>query len=240
MFLKVFIDTNDLDIVNTYTDHITNHNDKLYNDAPFEDSGFDIFIPSSTTFNGNSVTKVNLGIKCSAFFNQRPCGFYVYPRSSISKTPLRLANQTGIIDAGYRGCLIGAFDNIKEKEYYVEANTRLLQICGPSLQPIKVELVYSEDELGMTNRGVGGFGSTGTMNSMNSMNSFNSFNSFSAFPASINTNTDFGYMDIAKEMENILKRTMNNNNESQNNMNILDEDVEIDVEYPDDEIDSVD
>ena len=51
MFLKVFIDTNDLDIVNTYTDHITNHNDKLYNDAPFEDSGFDIFIPSSTTFN---------------------------------------------------------------------------------------------------------------------------------------------------------------------------------------------
>jgi hypothetical protein len=35
--------------------------------------------------------------------------FYLYPRSSISKTPLMLANHTGIIDSGYRGNLIGAF-----------------------------------------------------------------------------------------------------------------------------------
>ena len=175
MFLKVFIDTNDLDIVNTYTDHITNHNDKLYNDAPFEDSGFDIFIPYSTTFNGNSVTKVNLGIKCSAFFNERPCGFYVYPRSSISKTPLRLANQTGIIDAGYRGCLIGAFDNItkppdnifdmSEHVYRIEKHTRLLQICAPDLSIFKVTVEKVDDitELAkQTDRGAGGFGSTGT------------------------------------------------------------------------------
>ena len=36
----------------------------------------------------------------------------MYPRSSIYKTPLRLANNTGIIDSGYRGNLMGAFDNI--------------------------------------------------------------------------------------------------------------------------------
>lgn len=243
MFLKVFIDTNDLDIVNAYTDHITNHNNKLINDAPYEDSGFDIFIPTVTTFNGNSVTKVNLGIKCSAFFNERPCGFYVYPRSSISKTPLRLANQTGIIDAGYRGCLIGAFDNIKAKEYCVEANTRLLQICGPSLQPIKVELVYSEDELGTSNRGTGGFGSTGNIGS------------FGAFTSYANNNVSSGYMDIARQMENIINQNYSNNNESENNidftrqmehiinqnymsesennMNILDEHVDIEFEDPD-------
>ena len=36
--------------------------------------------------------------------------FYVYPRSSISKTPLRMANSVGIIDSGYRGNLKFAVD----------------------------------------------------------------------------------------------------------------------------------
>ena len=158
MYLNIFIDTDDQNILDTYSNHIENHNTKLNNDAPYEDSGFDIYVPSYTTFPGYSVTNVNLKIKCSAYFNDRPCGFYVYPRSSISKTPLRLANQVGIIDAGYRGCLIGAFDNIKEEEYHVEENTRLLQICGSFLQPIRAKLVYSEEDLGITNRGTGGFG----------------------------------------------------------------------------------
>jgi len=42
-----------------------------------------------------------------------------------------------------------------------------LQICGPSLQPVWVELVQSEEDLGYTNRGQGGFGSTGIFGSMN-------------------------------------------------------------------------
>ena len=225
MHLKVFVNSSDINVVNAYTDHITNHNSKLENDAPYEDSGFDIYIPSQTTFEGKSVTKVNMEIKCAAYINNIPCGFYVYPRSSISKTPLRLANQVGIIDAGYRGCLIGAFDNIRDEEYHAEANTRLLQICGPSLQPINVELVYSEEELGQTNRGAGGFGSTG------SMGSFNSFNSFGAFASDINPNTSFGYMDVAKEMEYIIANNLLNT--QNNNMNILDEDADIEVEDPD-------
>jgi dUTP pyrophosphatase len=220
MYLKVFVDTDNDELLNAYSSHISKHNDKLINDAPYEDSGFDIFIPSATTFNGNSVTKVNLEIKCSAFFNERPCGFYVYPRSSISKTPLRLANQTGIIDAGYRGCLIGAFDNIKEAEYHAEGNTRLLQICGPFLQPIRVELVYSEDELGTTNRGTGGFGSTGDIGS---------------FLSSTNNNVS-GYMDIARQMEHLLNMNYMNNNESENNMNILDEHADIEIHDPDDDM----
>ena len=36
------------------------------------------------------------------------------PRSSISKTPLRLANAVGLIDAGYRGEIMAAVDNIKD------------------------------------------------------------------------------------------------------------------------------
>jgi len=100
-------------------------------------------------------------------------GFYTYPRSSLSKTKLRLANNTGIIDAGYRGNLIGMFDVVnydmnnrdnsyEDCDYLITPFTRLLQICSPSLEPIFVELCNSLDELGGdTERGTGGFGSTG-------------------------------------------------------------------------------
>jgi len=170
LFLKLFIDNPEQDIINAYSEHIIKHNTKLNNDAPFEDSGFDLFIPFKTTFKSSEVTKVDLKIKCAAYFNDSPSPFYVYPRSSISKTKLRLANSVGIIDSGYRGSLIGAFDNISMEDVEVEPFTRLLQICGPSLQPVWVELVNSEEDLGYTNRGQGGFGSTGIFGSINGIN----------------------------------------------------------------------
>ena len=89
--------------------------------------------------------------------------FYIYPRSSISKTPLMLANHTGIIDSGYRGNLIGAFRCLflePNQPYHIEKYTRLLQICHPSLCPIYV-IIVSENELSNTERGTDGFGSTG-------------------------------------------------------------------------------
>ena len=86
----------------------------------------------------------------------------------MSKTPLRLANNQGIIDAGYRGPLIGMFDCIydddvnKDYDWYMEAYSRMLQICAPGLVPIFVEIVDNVNELGpSTSRGEGGFGSTG-------------------------------------------------------------------------------
>ena len=86
----------------------------------------------------------------------------MYPRSSLSKTQLRLANNTGIIDAGYRGPLIGMFDCLTDDEYEVSGFTRLLQICAPGLVPIYVRIIDTVAELGPnTSRGEGGFGSTG-------------------------------------------------------------------------------
>jgi dUTP pyrophosphatase len=87
----------------------------------------------------------------------------MHPRSSISKTPLMLANHTGIVDSGYRGSLIGAFRWLKtpnQQSYILEKHTRLLQICHPSLCRVVVCLVNEED-LTSTTRGEGGFGSTG-------------------------------------------------------------------------------
>ena len=74
---------------------------------------------------------------------------------------MRLANNQGIIDAGYRGNLIGMFDCI-EQEYYIQEYLRLLQICAPGLMPIYVNIVDTFEDLGQsTLRGDGGFGSTG-------------------------------------------------------------------------------
>lgn len=92
--------------------------------------------------------------------------FYLYPRSSIAKTPLRLSNSVGIIDSGYRGNLGAFVDNIHRSKdgddlWTVEKHTRLFQICGPNLEPIEVEIVDNENDLGKTSRGSGGFGSTG-------------------------------------------------------------------------------
>ena len=95
----------------------------------------------------------------------------MYPRSSLSKTRLRLANSTGIIDAGYRGHLMGMFDVVNipdnfpddiDAEFFGEKYDRYLQICAPGLIPIVIEIVDSREELGgETARAGGGFGSTG-------------------------------------------------------------------------------
>ena len=93
----------------------------------------------------------------------------MYPRSSLSKTQLRLANSVGIIDAGYRGHLMGMFDVVnidpdddKDADYFGKKFDRYLQICAPGLVPIVVEIVNTKEELGEeTERGDGGFGSTG-------------------------------------------------------------------------------
>jgi dUTPase len=105
---------------------------------------------------------------------QQPCGFYLYPRSSISKTRMRLANSVGIIDAGYRGDLIAAVDTIgvfgstdiwhvwKETLSPIKKYDRYFQVCAPDLSPFLVHLVDTEQELSPpTTRGHGGFGSTG-------------------------------------------------------------------------------
>jgi len=136
------------------------------------DSGFDVLVPKDITFNEPFTSKfIDMNIKTEMFYyevdNERisNTAFNVHPRSSISKTPLMLANHTGIIDAGYRGSLIGAFrwlkpENDTTTQYIVNENTRLLQICHPSLCPIYVTLTEG-DELSTSIRGTGGFGSTG-------------------------------------------------------------------------------
>lgn len=82
----------------------------------FPNAGLDLITPPSFDSTLARQYKVDYKLKVSAYLCNRngsmyPTGFYLYPRSSISKTPFRLANSVGIIDSGYRGNLIAMLDN---------------------------------------------------------------------------------------------------------------------------------
>lgn len=170
--LKLYV--NNPELQQKYKQKAHEHNEKmLFNDYP--DSGFDLFVPEIESFTEQfSCKMIDFQIKAEMLYSKTgskekrdwiSSGYYLYPRSSISKTPLMLANHTGIIDSGYRGVIKGAFRHLNhvsiENPYHVEKHTRLLQICHPTLCPILVTIVNSESKLSDTTRGEGGFGSTG-------------------------------------------------------------------------------
>jgi dUTP pyrophosphatase len=158
--LKIAVNPNKPELVELYKSHIEKHNASIITD-PFPNSGFDLFVPETTEVT-TDVKMISMDVKCEMLDKEGySAAYYMYPRSSLSKTPLMLANHVGIIDSGYRGFLIGAFRGLNlAKPYAVEKNTRLLQICHPSLCPLHVIMV-DESELSDTSRGAGGFGSTG-------------------------------------------------------------------------------
>jgi dUTP pyrophosphatase len=171
MLLKIFIDSCDNDLIAKYNEACKNHNSKLLHNFEHMDAGFDLFAPETRRMYAACVQKIDYNVICAAkmincgqtTYKYHNTGFYIYPRSSISKTDIRLANNVGIIDAGYRGHLIGMFDvSYTEGGTTVNKFDRYLQICAPGLIPIVVEMVSSREELGEeTARGTGGFGSTG-------------------------------------------------------------------------------
>ena len=118
-------------------------------------SGFDLYVPEDTIFPGKRVTFLDHQIKMTSV---EPHGFWLMPRSSISKTPLRLANSMGLIDQTYRGNLIAALENTSDADFFVPKGTRLMQVCAFNLQPF---VVHKVAKLSDTDRGAGGFGSTG-------------------------------------------------------------------------------
>jgi len=119
------------------------------------DAGLDLFIMEDQIIKAGETAPLKLKISCETSEGQP---YYLMPRSSISKTPLRMSNSIGLIDGGYRGEIIGMVDNIKTEDYSVSAGDRLFQLVAMDGSPITFELVKSLSE---TSRGSGGFGSTG-------------------------------------------------------------------------------
>lgn len=188
MVLKVFLDTESLRneahmsdeevsiLTQKYKEFAEKHNSNVLS-SDHINAGFDLLLTKkmvsilcNTPIN---VMKANHYIKCAGhIYNDKKnysTGYYLHPRSSIYKTSFRLANSTGIIDAGYRGHIISMLDVLNSNNekhtcddvFVNEEPIRLMQICGPDLCPIYVELVEYVEDLGKTERGEGGFGSTG-------------------------------------------------------------------------------
>ena len=83
----------------------------------------------------------------------------LFPRSSVSRTCLSLANSVGVVDSGYRGEIMLKYRNTGEANSIYKSGDRVGQLIVmpyPQIELIEVE------ELSSTERGDGGFGSTGS------------------------------------------------------------------------------
>ena len=133
------------------------------------DSGVDLLCPAHTFFNlpekplAREIRTGVVAAATSAIHGSVP--YLLLARSSTSLTPLRMSNQIGLADAGYRGELIARVDYFgTEHSYEIPHGRRLFQIVSHDWLPFTtVVLVNSPDELPPPpdSRGSGGFGSTG-------------------------------------------------------------------------------
>lgn len=125
------------------------------------DSGWDLKFKEDITVPAGALGhKIDFGVSvCCIDRNFDERALWLLPRSSIVKTPLRLANSMGLIDSSYRGTLRAYVDNRNSDESYTaKKGERLFQIAEPSLQPFTLNVV---NELPNSERGENGFGSTG-------------------------------------------------------------------------------
>lgn len=85
----------------------------------------------------------------------------LFPRSSVYKYELSLANSVGVIDSGYRGEVMVKFRNTdwtNENNCTYDIGDKVAQLVIIPHPEVEIEEV---EELSETVRGAGGFGSTG-------------------------------------------------------------------------------
>jgi len=106
----------------------------------------DVIVPAETS-----------GFMVDLCFRAEPThGYILAPRSSISKTVLRMSNSIGIIDMGYRGNVKVAVDNISDTDFIMKKSKCYFQIVSfNGMLPN-----WNIDKVKDSHRGSGGFGST--------------------------------------------------------------------------------
>lgn len=142
-------------------------NHQTYHDG---DAGLDLFVIKDIAILPHTTKLVDLGIKCQSrsvswnpldwFRGQgyRYHSYFLFPRSSITKTPLILKNSIGLIDRGYLGNIKAAFYNTSNQTFVLKRGERYVQLVNGDLSPARFQVV---EQLRSTTRGEGGFGSTG-------------------------------------------------------------------------------
>lgn len=161
-------------LIKPLTAAVAQHYDQ-WNSHHEGDAGLDVVFPETVVVPPKAIgLKIGLGIQCEPLgtpitlciegnppkeMNRIPPAAYeLWPRSSIGKTPIRLANSIGLIDPSYRGEIMVMVDNLSDQPFTLEKGTRLFQLVSADRRPIEVEVV---EKLSETSRGSGGHGSTG-------------------------------------------------------------------------------
>lgn len=121
-------------------------------------AGWDLRTVETCVINKGKSTKVPTGLAVAI-----PAGYegQIRARSSLGARGIILPNGIGTIDADYRGQIHVLMTWIGEGEStIIEAGERIAQMVISPVPKVKFEEV-SEEQLGETERGDGGFGSTG-------------------------------------------------------------------------------
>lgn len=125
------------------------------------DAGLDLYTPQGYNweFKPGEKRVINTNVQVAI-----PLGYVglLVARSSLQKKGLMVANNVGIIDAGYRGDLMVALWNTSTSITDVYAGERFAQlVLVPIITPNVNLVTESDNDWYDTERGAGGFGSTG-------------------------------------------------------------------------------
>jgi len=129
------------------------------------DAGYDLIAIDDGTFKEDEQGNILYIQYRTGIAIAPPSGYHteIFPRSSISKTHLMLANSIGLVDESYRGEILIRFKVIPSgmkvsSIMKYNAGDRIAQLVIRKTEKATFELV---EELNKTDRGEGGFGSTG-------------------------------------------------------------------------------
>ena len=119
------------------------------------DAGMDLTATSIKNTNSDGYNYIEYG---TSLLMEIPDGYVglIYPRSSLSKTGLIMANSVAVIDSSYRGEILLRFKYVDGGVKY-KIGERIAQIM---IVPYPTIEFVEQDILSETERGSGGFGST--------------------------------------------------------------------------------
>lgn len=122
------------------------------------DAGLDLTATNLEIDHGSFVGRLDTVTYGTGLAVQIPDGFVglLFPRSSVHKTDLSLANCVGVVDSGYRGEIKLKF-RLNGRVAY-EIGDRVGQLI---IMPYPKVILEEVEELENTERGDGGFGSSG-------------------------------------------------------------------------------
>ena len=142
---------------------------KNHNTYHSGDAGLDLFVLDDLTISPGETALVDLGVKVQCV-SKTKCvlkllkgekydyhSYFLFPRSSIAKTPLIMKNSIGLIDKGYTGSIKAPLMNASSEPFTIKRGERYVQLVNSDLSGVNFKLVNS---LRKTSRGEGGFGST--------------------------------------------------------------------------------